>query len=154
MRSVELFAGAGGLGIGVSRAGFEPVAVIEKDRYCCDTIRQNKDTGNWPISNWPLWEGDIRDFVFDEIGPSVDLISGGPPCQPFSLGGKHRGHRDSRDMFPQAVRAVRDLQPRAFLFENVKGLTRKSFSEYFEYIQFQLKYPEISQMDDEHWSDH
>jgi site-specific DNA-cytosine methylase len=60
----------------------------------------------------------------------VDLAAGGPPCQPFSLGGKHGAHRDRRDMWPEAVRAVRELRPRAFLFENVRGLTRPAFKAY------------------------
>ena len=73
----------------------------------------------------------------------MDFVSGGPPCQPFSLGGKHRGRDDARDMFPQAVRALRELKPRAFLFENVKGLTRATFATYFEYIRLQMTYPEL-----------
>lgn len=125
MRAVELFAGAGGLGMGLSRAGFRPVAVIERDRYCCDTIRENKKRGLKPLTSWPLVEGDIRDFDFRGIRGEIDLVSGGPPCQPFSLGGKHQGRLDDRDMFPDAIRAVRQLRPRAFLFENVKGLTRQ-----------------------------
>ena len=141
MRAVELFTGAGGLGIGVSQAGFEPVAVVERDRYCCDTIRENQEKSLEPLVNWPLVQGDVRDFDYGEIGGDVDLVSGGPPCQPFSLGGKHRGYLDTRDMFPEAIRAVRELKPRAFLFENVKGLTRPAFANYFEYMRLQLAYP-------------
>ena len=154
MRAVELFAGAGGLGIGVSRAGFVPAAVIERNRYCCDTIRENQDRNLRPLAHWPLIEGDVRDFDFRSIGGEMDLVSGGPPCQPFSLGGKHRGHSDDRDMFPQAIRAVRELRPRAFLFENVKGLTRQAFANYFEYIRLQLTYPELSRHVSENWTDH
>src|SRR5665213_2454336 len=135
MRSIELFAGAGGLGLGSSRAGFRTEAVIEWDRYCCDTLRENRDRGTEPVAHWPLFHGDVRDFDYSSIKGDLDLVSGGPPCQPFSLGGKHAGHLDPRDMFPQAVRAVRELRPRAFLIENVKGLTRSSFSSYFEYIR-------------------
>ena len=154
MRAIELFSGAGGLGIGVSRAGFTPAVVIERDRYCCDTIRENQERGLDPLVHWPLFPGDIRDFDFGAIGVRIDLISGGPPCQPFSLGGKHRGHRDDRDMFPQVIRAVRELQPRAFLFENVKGLTRRAFANYFEYIRLQFTYPELTRRASERWEDH
>lgn len=154
MQSVELFAGAGGLGIGSSRAGFRPQAVIEWDRYCCDTIRENQARGTAPVSHWPLFHGDVRDFDYSSVRGNVDLVSGGPPCQPFSLGGKHAGPLDARDMFPEAVRAVRELQPRAFLIENVKGLTRSTFASYLEYIRLQLTYPEMVTRRGEAWIDH
>lgn len=154
MRAIELFAGAGGLGIGVSGAGFTTERVIEWDRYCCDTIRENRARKLAPIKDWPLFEGDIRDFDFSEFEDKLDLISGGPPCQPFSVGGKHRAYNDARDMFPQAVRAVRQCRPRAFIFENVKGLTRLTFSNYYEYIYLQMSYPEIERQSDEDWNDH
>ena len=154
MRAVELFAGAGGLGIGISQAGFTPAAVIEKDRYCCDTIRENQDRDLEPLVGWPLVEADVREVDYGSISDDIDLVSGGPPCQPFSLGGKHKGHRDDRDLFPEAIRAVRALRPRAFLFENVKGLTRQAFANYFEYVRLQLTYPEIQRREDEKWGDH
>lgn len=154
MKSVELFAGAGGLGIGASQAGFEPVAVIEWDRYCCDTIRENKQRALEPLIHWPLVAGDVREFDFRPLKGKVQFISGGPPCQPFSLGGKHRGYRDERDMFPQAIRAVREIKPAAFMFENVKGLTRSAFANYLEYIRLQLSYPNLRRKPDENWSTH
>jgi DNA (cytosine-5)-methyltransferase 1 len=154
MRSLELFAGAGGLGLGVSRAGFRPAAVIEWDRYCCDTIRENQGRGLDPVTHWPLIEGDVRDVDFAEIKGPIEFISGGPPCQPFSLGGKHRGQKDRRDMFPEAIRAVRELRPRAFVFENVKGLTRQAFANYFQYIQLQLAYPCLTRAKSEDWPSH
>src|SRR5688572_14127702 len=115
MKAVELFVGAGGLGMGVSRAGFRSLAVVENNRYCCDTIRENSRQGVTPVSHWPLTESDIRDVSFKTFSGQVDLLSGGPPCQPFSIGGKHRANTDRRDLFPEAVRAVREIQPRAFL---------------------------------------
>lgn len=154
MRSVELFAGAGGLGIGAARAGFHAEAVIEWDRYCCDTIRQNRDRGHSSVARWPLFQGDVRDFDYGRIEGGIDLVSGGPPCQPFSICGKHGGPLDERDMFPQAVRAVRELRPRAFMLENVKGLTRSAFASYLEYVRLQLTYPEILARELEDWSDH
>lgn len=153
MRAVELFAGAGGLGIGVSNASFEPAAVIEYDRYCCDTIRHNQRSGLATVGKWPLFEGDVRQYKFTDLS-NIDFISGGPPCQPFSIGGRHRAHADARDMFPEAARAVRELMPKAFMFENVKGLTRASFTTYFEYIKLQMTYPEVAPRDDEDWTEH
>lgn len=145
MKCVELFAGAGGLGIGVSRAGFQPSAVIEWDRWACDTLRENK--------SWPIHQVDVRQFSYQGMG-SVDLVSGGPPCQPFSMGGKHSAYLDKRDMFPEAIRAVRDLRPRAFVFENVRGLTRPTFGNYLEYIRLQLRHPDVVAGAGEEWADH
>lgn len=153
MRSVELFAGAGGLAIGISSAGFDHEAVIEWDRYACDTIRENQRRGVDPVVSWSLHEADVRSFDFSGL-EDVDLLAGGPPCQPFSLGGKHRGRDDKRDMFPQMVRAIRDLKPRAILIENVKGLLRHTFSSYFRYILLQLSHPEVTSKESEDWADH
>ena len=83
--SVELFAGAGGLGIGLSQAGFEPQAVVEFNRWCCDTLRQNQATLSKAEGSWRIYEGDIRRVDFRHLEGEVELVSGGPPCQPFSL---------------------------------------------------------------------
>lgn len=154
MKSIELFAGAGGLGIGLHAAGFHPVNVIELDRYCCDTIRENKSRGIDAVSGWNLTEGDVRNVDFRRYEGKLALVSGGPPCQPFSLGGKHRANRDTRDMFPEAIRAIRHSRPRAFIFENVKGLTRNSFRNYFEYIRLQLEHPDVKPKQLELWQEH
>lgn len=153
MRSLELFAGGGGLGLGLDLAGFEPAAVVEWDKWCCDTIRHNQLLGYPLVQNWKVHHIDAKEFDYAALG-SVELISGGPPCQPFSLGGKHKAYNDSRDMFPVAVRAVRELRPSAFIFENVKGITRASFANYFQYIQLQLSFPEIIIRKNENWLDH
>jgi DNA (cytosine-5)-methyltransferase 1 len=154
MRSVELFGGAGGLAMGVSAAGFSHDAVVEYDRDACDTLRENQKLGIEPMSHWPLHEADVTKFDYSIIPKGLDVLAGGPPCQPFSLGGKHRGHQDERNMFPEAVRAVRELKPRAFIFENVRGLRRQSFSNYFEYIKLQLRHPTVTRKKDEDWRDH
>jgi DNA (cytosine-5)-methyltransferase 1 len=157
LESIELFAGAGGLAMGAGFAGFKSRGVVEWDRWACDTIRQNKERGHPVVSDWPLYEGDVRQWI-DSVDvdalKGLDLVAGGPPCQPFSMGGKHQANLDVRDMFPAAVSIVRALRPRAFLFENVKGLTRASFSNYFGYIQLQLEFPEIVKRADESWLDH
>jgi DNA (cytosine-5)-methyltransferase 1 len=154
MRSIELFAGAGGLGIGLHRAGFHPVQVIEWNRHCCDTLRANQQRQIADISDWNLVEGDVRTIDFTAYEGQIDLVSGGPPCQPFSVGGKHRAQTDTRDMFPEAIRAVRQTKPRAFMFENVKGLTRTTFRNYFEYIRLQLEHPDVIAHKGEDWADH
>lgn len=156
-KSVELFAGAGGLGIGLANAGFEPQLVVEHNKWCCDTLRENHEVlaeDSSEKGRWEVVEGDIRHVDFTPFDGSLDLISGGPPCQPFSLGGRHRAYDDARDMFPQAVRALREARPKAFVFENVKGLMRASFQNYFEYVQLQMEHPEMISKPDEHWEDH
>jgi DNA (cytosine-5)-methyltransferase 1 len=152
VQSIELFAGAGGLGLGSHLAGAKPQLIVERDRWCCATLRRNRDAAS---IDWPEpFEGDICAVDFRGHKDKIDLVTGGPPCQPFSLGGKHKAHDDHRDMWSEAVRSVREIQPRAFIFENVKGLTRSSFSAYFSYITLQLTYPEITLSDAETWIEH
>jgi DNA (cytosine-5)-methyltransferase 1 len=154
MQAVELFAGAGGLGLGISKAGFRPSLIAEWNSWCCKTIRENR-TNSGPLKSWPEpIEGDVRSIDFSRFEDRVELVSGGPPCQPFSMGGKHRGHADARDMWPEAVRAVRQIRPKAFVFENVKGLTRSTFSGYLDHIILQLSYPSVSPKKGESWVDH
>ena len=153
LASVELFSGAGGLGIGVGRAGFESKLVVDWNSHACTTIRTNQALHHPEVASWPLRECDVREIDFRSVG-TVDLVSGGPPCQPFSLGGKHHGPLDARDMFPQAIRAVRELMPKAFVFENVPGLRRPAFSHYLGYIQNQLALPEVTIRPQETWMDH
>lgn len=97
-----------------------------------------------------MTEGDVKLFKYDAF-EVIDLITGGPPCQPFSMGGKHGGFLDERDMFPQAVRAVREVRPRAFVFENVQGLTRAAFFDYSDYILLQLELPSLTAKPKEQW---
>lgn len=154
MNAVELFVGAGGLGMAVSQAGFKPRLVVDWDQWACDTIRENQKLGLQPFASWPLIQGDVRQVNFADIEGTVDIVTGGPPCQPFSMGGLGRAALDERDMFPQAIRAVRELRPRAFVFENVKGLTRASFANYLEYIRLQLRHPDLILKPAETWHEH
>jgi len=154
MNSVEIFSGAGGLALGVSAAGFSHLALVERDRHACATIRANRDKGLNPVVGWPLHEMDVCGFDYGSVGSPVALLAGGPPCQPFSLGGKHKAYNDKRDMFPEAARAVRTLRPKAFVFENVRGLARQSFAKYFSYIVLQLTHPELQSKPDEDWLAH
>ncbi len=154
MRSIELFAGAGGLALGVAQAGFEHDVVLEWDRNACDTLRRNHLSGVAHVSSWTIHEGDVSEYDFRKHAGKTEFVAGGPPCQPFSLGGKHLGQDDRRNMFPQAVRAIREIAPKAFLFENVKGLLRQNFSNYYSYIIHQLAFPEVRPKGDEEWVDH
>ena len=155
MKAVELFAGAGGLAMGASLVGFKSQAVVEWDRWACDSIRENRRRGHPLVANWPEpFEGDVRKFDWSSVDEDIDLLSGGPPCQPFSMGGKHGANDDARDMFPATVEIVHKLKPKAFIVENVKGLTRSSFSNYYRYIQHQLQYPVVVRRAREDWFDH
>ena len=140
--------------MGVDLAGFGHQAVIEWDNWACETIRENQKRGFPLVKNWPVFEGDVRQFSFESLEEKIDLVSGGPPCQPFSICGKHRGLKDERDMFPVAVDVVRKTAPRAFLFENVRGLARPAFENYLQYILLQLTYPEINRKDNQDWQAH
>lgn len=154
MKSLELFTGAGGLALGTHLAGFEHVGLLEWNHDACETLRRNIALNVLPgINGWQVHEGDIKKVDFKSFG-AVDLVAGGVPCQPFSLGGKHHGMNDARDMFPDFVRAIRTLQPRAFIVENVKGLLRETFREYFSYIILQLKYPEVERVSNDTWEQH
>jgi DNA (cytosine-5)-methyltransferase 1 len=154
LNAIELFAGAGGLGMGVSLAGFKTSTVIEFDRDACDTLRENQKRDNPLVRSWNIKEMDVRKYPFHLLQDRVSLIAGGPPCQPFSLGGKHKAQLDDRDMFPSLIKAVREVRPRAFIVENVKGLTRKTFANYFQYITLQLEYPELIKGKSETWTSH
>lgn len=140
--------------MGAHLAGFEHQAVVEIDPWACETIRENQYRSFRLVKNWPLHQGDVRKFNFKTLEGKIDLVSGGPPCQPFSIGGKHRSFQDERDMFPASVSVVRELRPKAFLFENVRGLARPSFANYFQYILLQFTYPELTRKPDEPWQGH
>lgn len=154
MRSVELFAGAGGLALGCELAGFHPEVMVEWDRWACDTVRQNQAAGYPLVDGWRVVEGDVRAYDWAQISEPIALLTGGPPCQPFSMGGKHRAADDHRDMFPAAIDVIRTLQPKAFILENVRGLTRTTFANYFQYVLLRLSHPEIGSRVGETWFEH
>ena len=153
MRSLELFAGCGGLALGIARAGFKHDLVVEFDRDSVTTLNENKERKLRYVRHWDISQVDARQLDYRDH-EDVDLVSGGPPCQPFSIGGKHLGPRDPRNMWPEAMRAIRALRPKAFIFENVRGLFRPDFSEYLEYITLQLTYPDIAPRGEECWEGH
>lgn len=154
VRSVELFTGAGGLALGCEIAGFKPVRVVERDRWACDTIRENQNQ-NYPlVADWDLRERDVRLVDWSDMTEDIDLVVGGPPCQPFSMGGKARAADDDRDMFPATTEVIRQLKPRAFIVENVRGLTRTTFANYFQYILLRLEHPQLKNRKGETWLNH
>lgn len=153
MRSVELFAGCGGLALGVARAGFDHDLVVDLDDDPVATLNENKKRKIKHVRHWEIVQNDTRELDFRTY-QGIDLVSGGPPCQPFSIGGKHLGPRDPRNMWPEAIRAIREIRPKAFILENVRGLFRPDFSKYLEYIKLQLACPEFKRHDGEKWSSH
>lgn len=155
LTAVELFAGAGGLLLGTSLAGFRHLAAAEWEHNCCNTLRLNQDKGYPLIDNdMRVIEGDVREVDWSFLSEDIDLLAGGPPCQPFSLGGLARAETDKRDMFPAYTAVLAELRPRAFICENVKGLTRESFHQYYEYILLRLQHPSLAEREDETWEQH
>ena len=114
--SVELFAGAGGLALGMEKAGFKHVLLNEVNHHACETLRKNR-------TEWNVVEGDIHDISFESLNGKVDFLSGGFPCQAFSYAGNKGGFNDTRGtLFFELARAVKEIRPRVFMGENVKGL--------------------------------
>ncbi len=148
MRSVELFSGCGGMAMGLSMAGFRAELMVEWDRPSVVNVLHNRDRGVQHVENWPIRLQDVRQIGWSSHS-DLDVVAGGPPCQPFSIGGRHKGHEDCRDMWPEAVRAVRETMPRGFIFENVRGLTRSAFSDYLRWVLMSLAAPHIAWADGE-----
>jgi DNA (cytosine-5)-methyltransferase 1 len=127
-RVVELCAGAGGLALGLERAGFEHVALIEVNRNAIATLRANRP-------NWPVIAGDVRMVDFKQYRDQrIDLVTGGLPCTPFSTVGRKKGRHDENDLMLEGVRAVRQIGPKAFLFENVEGLLHSRHAHYVAFL--------------------
>ena len=148
--SVELFSGAGGLALGLHAAGFRHEALYEWNRSAVETLQFNQAQKHKALKGCDIQRADVCEIDFTKH-QGVDLVAGGPPCQPFSMGGKAAGMNDVRDMFPQAVRAVSEIKPRAFIFENVRGLLRPAFSNYVEFIRLQMEFPEFPISDNSSW---
>jgi DNA (cytosine-5)-methyltransferase 1 len=150
LESIELFSGAGGLALGLHAAGFRHRALYEWNASAVETLQYNQRIGHPSLKDCIISRADVRDIDFRKY-QGIDLVAGGPPCQPFSMGGKAAGMNDVRDMFPQAIRAVREAQPRAFIFENVRGLLRPAFSNYVEFIKLQMEFPEFPISENASW---
>jgi len=126
LTSVDLFCGAGGLSLGLERAGFTPVMALDANR---DAIATYKTA--FPAAK--AVEDTVDGYDFRQWR-GVDLVAGGPPCQPFSNGGKRLASKDERDMIPHFARAVNEIMPRAFIMENVAGLLAPRNSDYLSEI--------------------
>ena len=123
---VELCAGAGGQALGLHRAGFHHVALVEIEKEYCDVLKNN-------MPNWNVICEDLHDFD-GSIYRGVDLLAGGVPCPPFSIAGKQLGKNDERDLFPEAIRILKEIKPKAVMLENVRGFLSSSFDEYRNHI--------------------
>jgi DNA (cytosine-5)-methyltransferase 1 len=150
---LDLFAGAGGLAIGLEMAGFSPARLYELDKHSCATLRTNTKSPEAYLRG-KVYEEDVTKIEWAHVGGPIRLLASGTPCQPFSLGGKHLADHDGRNLFPEVTRAVRELRPAAVLLENVKGLLRKSFQPYFEYVLRQLACPSVGPKRRESWQNH
>lgn len=159
---IELFSGGGGLALALHAAGFRHLLLNEFNKRACQTLRANSAVDYSPDlakpmslqDPWPLVEGDIEKVNFTDFNGQVDLVAGGVPCQPFSLGGAHRGHLDERNLWPEFNRCVRETRPKVIVAENVRGLLRPSFEPYWTYIQRKLAAPFEKRTAQESWQEH
>ena len=141
---VELFAGAGGMALGLHRAGFAALRAIDFDRWAVESLRTN-GTQHLGWTPQTAQQGDLSTLrvedwqEFRRIHGEIDLLAGGPPCQPFSSAGKNAGRWDPRDGFPWFLTAIEGIRPRALLIENVKGLTTKKHADYFARVLHSLR---------------
>lgn len=125
MKAIDLFSGPGGLAMGLRASGIDPILCVEKSRDAIETYsRHHADCSHY--------NKDIQSVDFSSHKGKVDIVFGGPPCQPFSLGGLRKCWDDSRDMVPQFLRCIEEVRPYCFLMENVIGLTQKKAKPYFE----------------------
>ena len=126
LTSVEICAGAGGQALGLEQAGFHHLACVELEEEYCAALRINRP-------KWNVICEDVRNFS-GKAYKGVDLLAGGVPCPPFSIAGKQLGENDERDLFPQAIRLIHEINPKAVMIENVKGLLSPTFDGYRERI--------------------
>lgn len=133
LTSLSLFSGGGGLDLGFERAGFAHTASFEVLDKITEIVKRNRP--NWQIHSGE--QGDVRFVDWHQFANQIDVLHGGPPCQPFSMAGRQKGSEDLRDMIPEFVRAVKDVSPRSFVMENVPALATKKFASYLENNVFQ-----------------
>jgi len=153
--SVELFTGGGGLALGLHEAGFRHLAVNERDERSLDTLRTNyASPSRSRRKRWPLLPGDARAQPWDAYAGQTTLVAGGAPCQPFSIGGVHRGDEDERNLWPTFIDVVHRVKPLAAIGENVRGLAREAFRPYLDYICDRLSAPGLLPGGDESWQEH
>ena len=130
---IELFAGAGGLALGLEQAGFDGLAYVEINGDACETLRRNRP-------EWNVIEGDVHEIDFRQYDGQVDLVSGGFPCQAFSMAGKRLGFGDIRGtLFAEIIRCANETHPKMLLMENVKGLLSHDGGRTFETIRHEVE---------------
>lgn len=129
--SLEICAGAGGQALGLEQSGFSHSLLIEYEKEYCENLILNRP-------QWPVLCQDVRDFNGKPYCGNIDLLSGGVPCPPFSVAGKQLGNNDERDLFPEMLRLVDEISPKAVMIENVRGLLDKKFDEYRSTILSEL----------------
>ncbi|MBE7726791.1 MAG: DNA cytosine methyltransferase [Enterocloster citroniae] len=127
LTSIEICAGAGGQALGLSMAGFSHVALVEYEKDYCEELKLNRP-------EWNVICGDVREFSGISYRGQIDLLAGGVPCPPFSVAGKQLGSADERDLFPEAIRLISEINPKAVMLENVRGFLDPAFEDYRSYI--------------------
>lgn len=131
MNTIDLFSGPGGLSIGLKRAGYRVLSNVEMNRDAMETYTSHDvDAAHYNV--------DIRQVSFEKFKGRVDVVVGGPPCQPFSIGGLRKAQADKRDMIPEFIRCLKECEPAAFIMENVPGLIQKRTKPYFDWALSQL----------------
>lgn len=134
LTSIELCAGAGGQAIGVERAGFEHLELVELDPHCVETLRQNRKKWRNRVRH-----KDVERYDASSYKGIVDLLAAGLPCPPFSVAGKQLGEEDERNLFPAALKIIDQCNPRAVMIENVRGILDPVFKLFRESFQGELK---------------
>ncbi len=142
LKAIDLFAGAGGFSLGLQQAGIDVVAAVEKDKWCCDTLKRNKATA---FPKMKIIQADIcslsGEYLLEQVGLAkgqLDMLVGGPPCQGFTYASSRRSPNDPRSkLMWQFIRMVKEMQPRFFCIENVRGLL--SFKDFFRDILKRLE---------------
>jgi DNA (cytosine-5)-methyltransferase 1 len=129
--SLEICTGAGGQALGLEQAGFHHVALVELESDYCKCLKINRP-------EWNVICQDVHEFSGSPFKDTIDLLAGGVPCPPFSVAGKQLGQDDERDLFPEMLRLVKEIQPRAVLIENVKGFLEPKFDSYRTSIIYAL----------------
>lgn len=123
LNCIEICAGAGGQALGLSQAGFEHIALVEYESDYCAVLKQNRP-------DWNVICEDVRKFSGLPYKNAIDLLAGGVPCPPFSVAGKQLGNSDERDLFPEAIRLIKEINPKTVMLENVKGFLDPKFDSY------------------------
>ena len=132
LSAVEFCAGAGGQALGLEAAGFGHSLLVDNDEFCCKTLKQNRP--DWNVVHADM--GDISGAGYK----GVDLFAAGLPCPPFSVAGKQLGEKDERNLFPEALRLIKEIQPKFVLIENVRGFLDPTFSDYRTLLRGQLRH--------------